>query len=44
MSLIHVRRSRKKAGADVRPPRSPKMLAFLLALVVFAFWYLTTSF
>jgi hypothetical protein len=41
MSLIHVRRSRKKAGADAKPPKSPKLLAFLLALVVLAFWYLT---
>jgi hypothetical protein len=44
MSLIHVRRSRKRGGAGAKPPRSPKMLAFLLALVVFAIWYLTSSF
>jgi hypothetical protein len=40
MSLIHVRRSRKRAGADAKPPKSPKVLAFLLVLVVLAIWYI----
>jgi hypothetical protein len=44
MSLIHVRRNRKKAGADAKPPRSPKLLAFLLALVIFAVWYLSVQY
>ncbi len=39
MSLIHVRRSRKRAGADAKPPKSPKLLALLLVLVVLAIWY-----
>ncbi len=44
MSLIHVRRSRKKAGADAKPPRSPKVLAILLAVVILALWYLSTRY
>lgn len=39
MSLIHVRRSRKKAGFDAKRPKSPKFLFFLLILVVMAAWY-----
>jgi hypothetical protein len=44
MSLIRVRRSRKKAGADAKPPRSPRVLAILLAVVILALWYLFTRF
>jgi hypothetical protein len=44
MSLIRVRRSRKKAGADSKPPKSPKLLAILLAVVVLALWYLFTQY
>ncbi len=39
MSLINVRRSRKKAGYDAKPPRSPRLLVFLLILAVIAAWY-----
>jgi hypothetical protein len=39
MSLINVRRSRKKAGYDAKPPRSPRLLVFLLILVVIAAFY-----
>jgi hypothetical protein len=44
MSLIRVRKGRKREGADAKPPKSPKILAFLLALVILALWYLTTRY
>jgi len=44
MSLIRVRRNRKKDGVDVRRGRSVRALVFLLILVGFAIWYLSTEF
>lgn len=44
MSLIRVRRDRKKSWIDTKKARSTKKLAFLLAFVVFLIWYLGTSF
>jgi hypothetical protein len=44
MSLIRVRRDRKRDWIDVRKGRSPRVLFFLLILVGFAFWYLTVRF
>jgi hypothetical protein len=44
MSLIRVRRNRKKAWIDVRKGKSPRMLIFLLILVIAAIWYLATRF
>jgi hypothetical protein len=44
MSLIRVRKGRKREGADVKPPKSPKVLAFVFALVMLALWYLTTRY
>jgi hypothetical protein len=44
MSLIRVRRSRKKAGADVKKPKSVKLLVLLLGLVIFVIWLLSTRF
>lgn len=40
MSLIRVRRDRKKAHIDIRRGLSPRLLAFLLVLVVVAIWVL----
>jgi hypothetical protein len=40
MSLIRVRRKRKREWIDVQKGRSPRLLAFLLALVIFLIWYL----
>jgi hypothetical protein len=44
MSLIRVRRERKKDWIDVRKGKSPRMLIFLLILVIAAIWYLSTRF
>jgi hypothetical protein len=44
MSLIRVRRERKKDWIDVRKGKSPRVLIFLLILVVAAIWYLSTRF
>jgi len=44
MSLIRVRRNRKKEWIDVRKGKSPRMLIFLLLLVIAAIWYLATRF
>ncbi len=44
MSLIRVRRSRKKHWLDVKKGKSPGKLVVLLLLVVVAIWYLTVRF
>jgi len=44
MSLIRVRRSRKKEWIDTRKGWSPRVLIFLLVLVIVAIWYLSTRF
>jgi hypothetical protein len=44
MSLIRVRRERKKDWIDVRKGKSPRMLIFILILVIAAIWYLSTRF
>jgi hypothetical protein len=40
MSLIRVRRRRKKEWIDVKRGKSPGKLVMLLILVVVAFWFL----
>lgn len=44
MSLIRVRRSRKKNWIDVKRGASPGRLAVILVLVVGIIWYLSTHF
>ncbi len=44
MSLIRVRRDRKKDWIAAKKAKSPKKLLFFLALVLFAIWYVGTSF
>lgn len=44
MSLIRVRRNRKKSWLDQKKSSSPTKLIALLALVIWAIWYLTTQF
>lgn len=44
MSLIRVRNRRRKEGVDIRRGKSPRMLLFLLILVGFAIWYLSTQY
>jgi len=44
MSLIRVRRERKKDWIDTRKGRSPRMLVFGLILVVVAIWFLSVRF
>lgn len=44
MSLIRVRRERKRDGVDARKGRSTRALVFLLILVGFAIWFLSTRF
>jgi len=44
MSLIRVRRNRKKAWMNVRKGAPARRLLFGLALVVLAIWYLSTRF
>jgi len=41
MSLIRVRRRRKKEWIDVKRGKSPGKLVLLLALVVLILWYLS---
>ncbi len=41
MSLIRVRRNRKKNWIDVRKGLSIRALVFLLILCAVAFWYVT---
>ncbi len=40
MSLIRVRRNRKKDWIDVKPGRGPMKLGALLVLVIVIIWYL----
>ena len=44
MSLIRIRRKRKREWIDAQKGRTPRVLIFLLALVVFIIWYLTSRF
>ena len=44
MSLIRVRRERKKDWIDAKKAKSTRRLFFLLGLVLFMIWYLGTSF
>ncbi len=44
MSLIKVRRDRKRNWIDVKRGLPLKTLLFLLILVVLAIWYLSTRF
>lgn len=44
MSLIRVRRRRKKEWIDIQKGRSPRALMFLLALVLVLLWFLQTRF
>lgn len=44
MSLIRVRRNRKKEWIDIKRGRSTRALVFLLILCAMAFWYLATRF
>lgn len=40
MSLIRVRRKRKREWIDAQKGRTPRVLIFLLALVILVIWYL----
>jgi len=40
MSLIRIRRKRKREWLDAQKGRTPRALIFLLALVIFVIWYL----
>ena len=44
MSLLRVRRKRKREWIDIQKGKSPGALIFLLALVVVLIWYLQTRF
>ncbi|GMR12883.1 MAG: hypothetical protein BMS9Abin29_1077 [Gemmatimonadota bacterium] len=44
MSLIRIRRNRKKAWIDSKKGSPPIKLALLLAIVAMAIWYLGTRF
>ena len=44
MSLIRVRRNRKKDWIDVRKGRSTRALIFLLILCAIAFWYIAVRY
>ena len=44
MSLIRVRRRRKREWLDSQKGRSPKALILLFALVVILIWYLGSRF
>lgn len=44
MSLIRVRRNRKKTWIDHKKGTSPTKLVILLALVVGVIWYLSVAF
>lgn len=44
MSLIRVRRSRKKNWIDVKKGPSPTRLGMILVVVVLVIWYLTVRF
>ena len=40
MSLIRIRRKRKREWIDAQKGRTPRALIFLLALVILIIWYL----
>lgn len=44
MSLIRIRRNRKKHWIDYKKGSSPTKLIVLLILVIGVIWYLTTGF
>ena len=44
MSLIRVRRERKKQWIDTKKSGSPRKLGIFLSLVILAMWYLSTRF
>jgi hypothetical protein len=44
MSLIRVRRDRKKQWIDTKKSGSPRKLTIMLGLVILAIWYLSTRF
>ena len=44
MSLLRVRRKRKREWLDIQKGKSPKAMVFVLALVVVLIWYLHTRF
>jgi len=44
MSLIRVRRKRKREWIDAKKGKSPRALILLLALVVLIIWYLSYRF
>ncbi len=44
MSLIRVRRKRKKDWIDVKKGGSTRVLTFLLILCAIVFWYLATRY
>lgn len=44
MSLIRVRRDRKREGSDARKGKPTKTLFFLLVFVGIAIWFLTVYF
>ena len=44
MSLIRVRRRRKREWIDAKKGKSPKALILLLGLVVILIWYLGSGF
>ena len=44
MSLIRVRRNRKKSWIDAKGAKRPWKLLILLALVIWGIWYLSRSF
>jgi hypothetical protein len=44
MSLIRIRRKRKKEWIDTQKGRTPRTLILLLAVVILIIWYLGTRF
>ena len=44
MSLIRVRRKRKREWIDTQKGRTPRVLIFLLATVAFVIWYIGLRF
>jgi len=44
MSLIRIRRKRKKEWIDTQKGRTPRTLLLLLAVVILVIWYLGSRF
>jgi len=44
MSLIRIRRKRKREWIDAQKGKTPKALIFFLALVIVVIWYLGVRF